>query len=87
MRARDGDARRRPEAGERRVTCSRCSAPLLNSTSTAGLCDTCLTGSSLSALVALAASQPIQPPICFVAETLTRDREWRAEQFARSETM
>ena len=70
------------------MTCSRCSAPLLNQIQfDRGLCAMCLTGSSLSALVALAASQPIQPPICFVAETLTRDREWKAEQFARSEAM
>lgn len=57
------------------MSCSRCSSPLVTPEQfERGLCGMCLTTSSLSALVALAAES--------VPESLTHDRQWKATQFS-----
>lgn len=67
------------------MTCSRCSAAIVTSEQfDRGLCATCITTSSLSALVALAAApQPFMAPIYF-GNHQRSDREWKADQFSKS---
>ena len=62
------------------MTCSRCSSPLLNQLQfDRGLCAMCLTGSSLSALVALAASHPAD---CEgLPKTWPSDTAWKLDTF------
>lgn len=62
------------------MTCIRCAGPLCSQIQKdRGLCGACLTGSSLSALVALAASHPADSE--GLPKTWPSDTAWKLDTF------